>query len=255
MSSIRAQIRDAVAGLRPSKPEGGWLRLPEGRPSDETVKPVPYLPIYEQLLHELRGRSFTLLELGVWKGHSLEMWRDAFPLATIVGVDLRPPELDLGTRVHIVEGDQTDPALMRRLRESLAPGGFEVIIDDASHFGTVTARSLQALYSEHLCPGGLYCIEDWGTGYMLNWEDGGRIEEPLQAANLDNVSAVDGQDVEPPISMPSHSLGMVGLVKRLVDHTARNTARWAQPERVGDALEIETMHVWDGIVALRKPAT
>jgi hypothetical protein len=30
------------------------------------------------------------------------MWRDAFPLATIVGVDLAPPDIDLGPRVHIV---------------------------------------------------------------------------------------------------------------------------------------------------------
>ncbi|HEY2141444.1 MAG TPA: hypothetical protein VGG98_05235 [Solirubrobacteraceae bacterium] len=83
-------------------------------------------------------------------------WRDAFPRATVVGVDLLPPDLDLGRRVHIVCGDQTDVDLTRRLREEHAPGGFEVIVDDASHIGITTARSLQALYSEHLRPGGLY---------------------------------------------------------------------------------------------------
>jgi len=56
-----------------------------------------------------------------------------------------------------------------------------------------------------------------------------------------------------PVFMPSHSVGMVGLTKRLIDHTARKTAAWAQPDAVGEGLEIDTMTVWDGIVALRKP--
>ncbi|MEA2637909.1 MAG: hypothetical protein QOE18_966, partial [Chloroflexota bacterium] len=201
----------------------------------------------------LRRLPFTLLELGVWGGHSLEMWRDAFPRATIVGVDLQPPDLDLGPRVHIVEGDQADPALMRRLRDTHAPAGFEVIVDDASHMGVTTARSLQVLYPEHLRPGGLYCIEDWGTGYLPDWHDGGRLAERLDVTNLDSSDAPILAEGPSPVLMSSHPMGMVGLTKRLVDHTARKTAAWAQPDAVGEALEIETMTVCDGIVALRKP--
>lgn len=112
-----------------------WLRLPENRPTGIAVKPTPYLPIYEQLLAPLRRRKFALLELGVWGGHSLEMWRDAFPRATVIGVDLTPPDLDLGPRVHIMRGDQADAELMQRLRNEYAPSGFDIIIDDASHMG------------------------------------------------------------------------------------------------------------------------
>ncbi|HEY2141443.1 MAG TPA: hypothetical protein VGG98_05230 [Solirubrobacteraceae bacterium] len=53
--------------------------------------------------------------------------------------------------------------------------------------------------------------------------------------------------------MPSHDLGIVGVVKRLIDHTASGTVRWAQPDAVGNAFAIEAMTVWDGVVALRKP--
>jgi SAM-dependent methyltransferase len=253
MSSFTSQARTAALGrLRPAS-QRGWLRLPEDRPSEAAVKPIPYLPIYERLLAPLRRKQFALLELGVWNGHSLEMWRDAFARATVVGVDLQPPELDLGARVHLVKGDQSDAALMQRVRDEHAPGGFDVIIDDASHVGALTARSLQALYAQHLRPGGLYCIEDWGTGYLLDWPDGGPLAGPLEVGALDAQAAATGSDAISAAPMPSHDLGVVGVIKRLIDHAASGTVRFAQPEMVNETLAIESMSVWDGIVALRKP--
>lgn len=250
MSSPSSQVRKAALKLLRPSSRRRWLRLPEDRQADQAVKPPPYLPVYEQLLAPLRKQPFVLLELGVWNGHSLEMWRDAFPRAIIIGVDLRPPDMDLGPRVHIIEGDQTDAALMRSLRDDHTHGGFDVIIDDASHLGVTTARSLQALYAEHLRPGGLYCIEDWGTGYLLNWPDGGPLTTTLDVRNLDSARAPATTGA---LSMPSHDLGVVGVIKRLLDHTAGGTVRFAQSEAAGEILDIESMCVWDGIVALRKP--
>jgi SAM-dependent methyltransferase len=255
MSPLISQLRSTASSLRRQTQRHGWLRLPEHRPVDIGVKPVPYLPIYEQMLEPLRRRTFTLLELGVWGGHSLEMWRDAFPRANIIGVDLLPPDVDLGRRVHIVQGDQTDVALMRRVREEYAPAGFDVIIDDASHIGITTARSLQIIYAEHLRPGGLYFIEDWGTGYLPAWHDGGQFSSRLDIGGLDSSTTPMPVEGGVPIPMPSHDIGVVGLVKRLIDHTASGTVRFAQPDVVGDVLAIESMTVWDGIVVLRRPAT
>ena len=139
----------------------------------------------------LRDRSFALLELGVWKGDSLAMWRDCFPGATIVGVDMLPPDLELGPRVTIVQGDQTDGELLARLRDEHAPDGFEVIIDDASHLGELSAESLAVLYTRHLRPGGLYFIEDWGTGYLTDWVDGGAPEAVIGTGRIaDSVAAL-----------------------------------------------------------------
>lgn len=235
---------------RRSKEDHRWLRLPERTTADPVVKPLPYLPIYEKLLTPLRDQAFALLELGVWSGDSLEMWRDAFPRATIVGVDLGPPDLQLGPRVHVVRGDQSDADLMRRLRTEYAPAGFDVIVDDASHIGVITARSLQALYAEHLRPGGLYCIEDWGTGYLPDWEDGQRLAAPLDVGSLDAAATAEGSTR---VSMPSHDAGVVGVIKRLIDHTASDSVRLGQPDVVDEVLAVESMTVWDGIVALRKP--
>ncbi|MFN8161387.1 MAG: hypothetical protein U0R52_10155 [Solirubrobacterales bacterium] len=113
---------------------------------DISAKPAHFLPTYEAYLSPLREEEFVLLELGIWRGDSLRMWRDAFPEATIIGVDLSPPETDLGPRVNLVSGDQSDPDLLGRLRETYAPQGFRVVIDDASHIGVTTARSLEAVY-------------------------------------------------------------------------------------------------------------
>jgi hypothetical protein len=247
-------MRKTALRLRGRTQPHRWLRLPESKVADPVVKPPPYLPVYEELLASLRSSSFTLLELGVWTGQSLEMWRDAFPLANIIGVDLTPLDLQLGSRVHIIHGDQTDTELMRRVREDYAPDGFDVVIDDASHFGITTARSLKVLYTEHLRSGGLYCIEDWGTGYLPNWHDGAQLASPLDIEHLDSSTTPIQSDVAYPISMPSHDIGMVGLIKRLIDHAAGDVVRSAQPDAVGDLLAIESMTVWKGIVVIRKPS-
>ena len=233
----------------------GWLRLPSPPGGfDVGVKPDIYLPTYEELLGHLRFRRFTILELGVWHGDSLQMWRDAFPRARIVGVDLEPPpDLALGPRVHIVRGDQTDGTLLTRLREQHAPDGFEVIIDDASHMGITSARSLQQLYRQHLRAGGTYIIEDWGTGYVPAWFDGGDLQAPVGIAHLDASPAAMQEDRPAPIPMPSHDIGLVGVVKRLVDHVASTTLGAHQPDRLEEPLPIDWMRVHDGLVVLRKP--
>jgi SAM-dependent methyltransferase len=241
-----------ASGKRRSQ-KHGWLELP-AYDTDSNVRPAAYLPIYEDLLGFLRSRRFVLLELGVWKGHSLMMWRDAFPGATIVGVDLLPPSTDLGSRVHIVAGDHTDAALLARLRTKHAPNGFDVIIDDGSHLGVTTARSLQALYVDHLRPGGLYVIEDWGTGYTPSWSDGGALREAIDIGSLDTISSQQAIVGGSGVSMSSHDFGVVGLVKRLIDHTSAPTIAHVTPELLRSALPIEEMIVRNGIIILRKPS-
>jgi hypothetical protein len=235
--------------------ELSWLKLPEREEDDPYVKPEAYLAAYEEYLGHLRRERFALLEMGIYTAASLEMWRDAFPLATIVGVDLNPPKIDLGPRVHLVTGDQSDSDVLSRVRADYAPDGFTVVIDDASHLGVLSARSLQGLYEHHLQEGGLYIIEDWGTGYMLDWPDGGAAEF-VDVAQLDvPPEAKPTPDGLTPsgTSLPSHDLGMVGLTKRLVDHVAAPDLRHFSPNSVGNALAIDRMVIQHGLVVLQKP--
>ena len=59
-----------------------------------------------------------------------------------------------------------------------------IIIDDCSHIGEFTALSFWHLFDRHLKPGGLYVIEDWGTGYMRGTPDGKAYVPPRGVTSL-----------------------------------------------------------------------
>ncbi len=182
--------------------------------------------------------------MGVWKGDSLKMWRNAFPKATIIGVDLTAPEgFEELPGVSIATGDQSDPELFARIRRDFAPRGFDVVIDDASHDAAPTAAMLQAVFPEHLVPGGLYFIEDWGTGYWDTWGEG---RTPSRAIDLTPVD----HGGEP--TWIGHPSGMVGLVKRLVDHVGVGGPPHTPADIHADALDIESVEIVRGMVTLRK---
>jgi hypothetical protein len=197
---------------------------------------------YERVLAHLRGDRFALLELGVAKGDSLVMWRDGFPHATIVGVDTEVPAIDLGPRVQLVEGDQRDRELLTRIRKSFAPDGFQVIIDDASHIGAYSAQSIQALFVHHLRPGGLYVLEDWRIGYFVPYASA------LSVSSLDDTIPREVGDGR----MPSHDYGMVGLVKRLVDHLGAEVIKTVAPDRAHAPLPLDSVTITEKMAILRR---
>lgn len=115
-----------------------------------------YTAYYEQYLEPLRDVHLTLLELGIWEGASLRMWREYFPNARIIGVDKYDRNIFISD-VEIIIAEQDDDSLTEL-------GPFDVIIDDASHISSKTLQSFDNLWP-HLNPGGLYVIEDLQTSY------------------------------------------------------------------------------------------
>ena len=192
---------------------------------------------YEWYFAPLVGKEIKLLELGVLHGASLLFWRDYLENATIIGVDCNPVHIDDPTgRIHIYQGSQQDTALLDRIAREQAPNGFDIIIDDCSHIGRLTRVSFWHLFQNHLKPGGLYAIEDWGTGYMDSWPDGRRYRQKSQilhprkdsllgslAFSLRRYSSYSPKLVRFPIKwfigskILSHTYGMVGFIKELLD--------------------------------------
>ena len=208
----------------------------------DTDKNPVYLANYERHLAPWRHRSISLLELGVYHGGSLKLWRDYFPQARIlVGLDMAPIALEEPTnRIRLYRGFQQDTMLLDRIRDEVAPDGFDVIIDDASHIGELTAISFWHLFEHALKPGGLYVIEDWRTGYWPAFPDGARYHPPpkqgwlrsrlsrwldRRLANEISESAGDLgyrflrriRTVLFQRRFPSHERGMVGFIKQLID--------------------------------------
>jgi len=122
-----------------------------------------YLENYEAWLSPLRDSPISLLELGIRDGGSLQVWRDYFPKGQIAGLDILPTSVDDASgRIHVFQGEQQDKNVLDEIAQSVAPDGFDVIIDDCSHIARFTRQSFQHLFEHRLKPGGFYIIEDWG---------------------------------------------------------------------------------------------
>ena len=179
-----------------------------------------YLDWYDPIFQPLVDREIRLLEIGVHEGGSLRLWRDYFPRGWITGIDLQPPgTLASEERIRVYQGDQADKGLLTRVATECAPEGFDVIIDDASHIGSLTRTTFWHLFDNHLKPSGLYVIEDWGTGYWEDWPDGRKFR-PRSGAWSALVGRLSTLGRPMKARWHSHDHGMVGFVKELVEEEA-----------------------------------
>ncbi len=131
-----------------------------------------YLPIYDRHLAKYRDSNFKMLEIGVFKGGSLQLWRKYFgPNATIFGIDIDPDcagYVDVPNQVRI--GSQADPDFLHKVVNEM--GGIDVILDDGSHIAEHQMASFKALFPL-LADGGMYIIEDLHTSYWAGGFQGG----------------------------------------------------------------------------------
>jgi hypothetical protein len=120
-------------------------------------------------------------------------------------------------RIQLFEGNQWDKAFLSKVANKTAPDGFDIIIDDASHIGIKTKRTVWHLFDHHLKPGGLYVIEDWGTGYLEDFlmEEKFQPKPSIRARLRSLLPRRLGKKMKVPF--PCHSYGTVGFVKELVD--------------------------------------
>src|SRR4051794_33216232 len=72
-----------------------------------------YLGHYERELSPLRDEAFTLMEIGGLNGASLRMWRDFFPHAQIVCLEIKPDRKSHeGERITVEIGDSGSKAFL-----------------------------------------------------------------------------------------------------------------------------------------------
>jgi hypothetical protein len=197
----------------------------------DTDKAATYLRNYDRFFGPLQDQPVRLLELGVRTAGSLLLWRDYFDRGLIVGLDSQRVDLEEPTgRVRVYRGRQEDPVILDQLGVECGP--FDIVIDDASHIADLTRVSFWHLFDRHLKPGGLFVIEDWGTGYWDTWPDG-RHYEPHGAGG--------------------HRYGMVALVKELIDECGMGDitypGRGISPDR---SSRFEALHVFRGQVFVEK---
>ena len=118
-----------------------------------------YIPAYERHFSRLRNQSNTFLEIGVWQGGSIELWRNYFgPLTRIIGIDIDDNCKNCGTEGTIFrQGSQSDTNFLQSLVNEF--GVPDIILDDGSHQPQDIIASFDFFYPL-MGKNGVYMIED-----------------------------------------------------------------------------------------------
>ncbi len=146
-----------------SRPSSGESRLERYFDEHKTGRAVwkwrHYFEAYERHFARFVGEEVHVLEIGVFQGGSLDMWRDYFgPRCHVHGIDIEPAcKAYEGDRIRITIGDQADPAFWSTLLADRPQ--IDVVIDDGGHLPHQQIATLEALLP-HISPGGVYVCED-----------------------------------------------------------------------------------------------
>lgn len=148
----------------------------------------PYFDIYEDHFYASLNRlldsgktNITLVEVGVQKGGSLEMWRQALAYELtaasrvgygditfkVIGIDIDAECLKLKyiDNVEVVIGDQGSPDFWDRFLEEVPE--IDIFIEDGGHYMNQQILTFEKVFPK-ISTGGVYICEDTHTSYMAS---------------------------------------------------------------------------------------
>ncbi len=117
-----------------------------------------YIQEYERLLEPYRNNS-TVLEIGLFQGLSLKMWKEYFINSNVMGVDIH---LSDGLNEMINQGETNifiADATSEQILNIFHNVKFDVVIDDGSHRIEDQVKSFNLLKPK-MKEDGIYIIED-----------------------------------------------------------------------------------------------
>jgi hypothetical protein len=121
-----------------------------------------FTQIYNEKLSNFRNTYTSILEIGVFLGQSLRMWKEYFPKATIYGFDIEDRKYLQEDRIVIEQGDQTDINFLQSVFNGVE---FDLIIDDGGHTMLQQQVSIVNIFNR-LKSGGIYILEDLHTSLL-----------------------------------------------------------------------------------------
>jgi cephalosporin hydroxylase len=160
---VRTQVAQGLAPLfleqfrayQSNERLSGWIEQGLLNRAAFMQKSPDLLQFYKRLLVGLEPQR--VLEIGVKGGGSTALWKQLYPSATVVGMDIKLRSWLSDDGVIYVEGDQSDPAQLTTIANEHGP--FDLLIDDGSHVSDHQAISMRTLLG-HVRAGGLYVVED-----------------------------------------------------------------------------------------------
>ncbi len=134
----------------------------------QSIKLNSYFDIYETIFKEFRNKPITFVEVGIFGGGSLLMWKKYFhPQSRIIGIDLNPNSKvyeKYGFEIFI--GDQEEENFWKKFYKKV--GKVDIVLDDGGHTDT---QQMQTLISSinNIKQNGLIAIEDVHTSYFTEF--------------------------------------------------------------------------------------
>ncbi len=136
---------------------------------------IHYFEIYERHFKDLVGKGpINILEIGIFKGGSIEMWIDYFGkdncFIYAIDIDPRCKEIEKSyDNVKVFIGDQADKQFLASVCDQIPP--VDILIDDGGHTMIQQINTFEVLY-DHVKGGGIYLCEDLHTSYWANYGGG-----------------------------------------------------------------------------------
>ena len=130
-----------------------------------SLKHSTYFNVYDHLFLRFKNKKIIFVEIGVFSGGSLEMWRNFFGKnARIIGIDINPIAKKWEKNgFEIFIGNQSDPVFWKNFINKV--GNIDILLDDGGH-----TFEQQVMTTETILPyindGGLVVVEDTHTSYM-----------------------------------------------------------------------------------------
>jgi len=150
-----------------SKPEGKYLiDIANNYNTDKHYEHNYFNLIYNDLFKEKQLEIKKFIEIGIDKGGSVELWRDYFKNAEVIGIDINlnvaknyigEDNLDRITLINLNQSDKSQLIEFSKLYQNV-----DVILDDGSH-KMYDQQITFALLFNMLKSGGVYIIEDLHT--------------------------------------------------------------------------------------------
>ena len=130
-----------------------------------------YFEIYDRHFSRFRGTDVHVVELGVYQGGSLQMWKQYFgPNAKIFGIDINPHCKKLEEeQIKIFIGDQEDRKFLKSLTEKIPR--IDILIDDGGHTMKQQINTYEELFP-YIDKNGVYLCEDLHTSYWSGYGGG-----------------------------------------------------------------------------------
>ncbi len=125
-----------------------------------------YFEIYDRHFRKHKNKDIVLLEVGVSRGGSLQMWSDYFGKGSkFFGIDIDPRCKEFeneNTKIFI--GSQSDREFLNYVKDNIPP--IDILIDDGGHYMNQQIILFEELFG-YVKKNGVYLCEDTHSSYWL----------------------------------------------------------------------------------------